>query len=669
MSVVDEYPSGHLNWGPSSDLYRVRTHPLEDPDQSSVPPADESRNPDQTPDNANAIANAKDKNKENDQGKDQGHDDGFLVDFRSPQAPGSGSGYDLDFEGGGGRGGKKRKVPGGAQLQLYGGSAVPGPGSGTEMDSQQGRQWEELDYEDDDESSERQPHASTKDGASHTNADGKTASKSADPASSGDTSNSAPGIFVRKNLNATKACYLREYRKGLFLRRKAAFITLYLDAHNVIKNSLSPNGTTSAGKSKPSAGTSSNIGTTTGSGLNGKFPDVSEFEKLLPVLDEIGLDAWSPDRPGWRDGDDKMEPVRWRRTKRTRAAHHRKPVERKGWMPEGSFEFEVECEASKTLRAKTRQQTALLRLANELRALILTANRSSTTITTTTTTTKTTSSSKPTVDDSQTDRDGLPSKTRRKLDQHKKSEPTSTRATGGDQAHTTLAAPSQAPVSTTSTLEQAQADDQAHAQSQPMSQAPSKDSTETSKGKKKPKKKKRSVLANQSNPHHVDNYRPSRTVSPHSDPYEPYSHHLSLFAPPSMPFLAVRPRTNFNPDGPFVVRPAEDDYICSFCEFDLYYGSEKSRRLAIRRRKREIKRKETIKNKARNVAEGRGKLNENDDEDDEDYGSGDEDEDEDDFADEKCQDDGHGRCTCGRSVKKPKPDKPKIEPEPPIQAG
>ncbi|OCF31564.1 hypothetical protein I316_06763 [Kwoniella heveanensis BCC8398] len=545
---------------------------------------------------------------------------------------------DLDIANGGGRGGKKRKIPGfeqtawemsmrmsdsagksadGQDDEHGNGHAIAQTSAGSQADAK-------LNGDPSSATTVNPSNSTAVTSGSDNTATGS--DKGSAPAEAGTGADlkesSAPAaeanaktgtVFVRQNLKALKASYLREYRKRLFLRRKAAFITLYLDAHNIINNTLPAPASATAAKTS-ATGSNSNHNSTSGSSVQpnkakpsamngiGKLPDVIEFEKLLPVLNDMGVECWSPDRPGWRDGDDKMQPVRWRRTKRTRAAH-RKPVERKGWMPEGSFEFEMECEASRALRAKMKQKTALLRLADELRDLILAANKS--TITTTTTTTMTT---------------------------------------------TTTPGPTPASPPPSENQLQTHAEAQAQAQSQPMSQAPSKDSTETSKGKKKPKKKKRSVLANQSNPHHVNNYRPSRTVSPHSDPYEPYSHHLSLFSPPSMAFLAARPRSSARPEQPFVVRPAEDDYICSFCEYDLYYGSEKSRRLAIRRRRREIKRKETIKNKARNVAEGRGKLNDEDD--DGDYVSGEEDDeyDEDDedgdaFADQACQDDGHGRCT------------------------
>ncbi len=80
------------------------------------------------------------------------------------------------------------------------------------------------------------------------------------------------------------------------------------------------------------------------------------------------------------------------------------------------------------------------------------------------------------------------------------------------------------------------------------------------------------------------------------------------------------------------VRPAEDDFICCFCEMALFFGTEKARKRAIRSMRAEIKRKETIKTKAKNVAEGKGTFRDDDDDDYDDY-------------DDCGDDDGHGRCT------------------------
>ncbi|WWC71501.1 uncharacterized protein I206_105459 [Kwoniella pini CBS 10737] len=427
------------------------------------------------------------------------------------------------------------------------------------------------------------------------------------------------GPLVRKKLRLSPARRLIQWKKELFVKRKANFITLYLDA----QTALSQTGITNQpnqNQTKPINDTKIPVINNTKSAIigesNGKinkstrktnFPDVSEFEKLLPALEDINISSWTPDRQGWKSNQPLL-PTTWRIPIYKRSLEKKKKVERKGWFPEGSFEFELETKASTSLRSKAKEQSALLKLANELRSLIITANKTTSLVTTTTTTTSTSA-------DIANEEDRLPSKTRRKLANKDTNIPTST--------------------STADPKEM----------SQPMSQR-------GNTNKKKPKKKKRSVLANQSNPHHVDNYRPSRTVSPHGDPYEPYASHMSLFNPPPIMFLATRPKrrvTNSNGEEVMMnmdIRPNEDDFICCFCEYDLYYSTEAQRKKAIRRRRKEIKRKELIKSKAKNVAEGEDEY---DDEEDDDAFAGD---------DGDCHgDDGHGRCTCGRRVKKQKPDK------------
>lgn len=104
-----------------------------------------------------------------------------------------------------------------------------------------------------------------------------------------------------------------------------------------------------------------------------------------------------------------------------------------------------------------------------------------------------------------------------------------------------------------------------------------------------------------------------------------------------MRFLSTRPRTRHpGPSGqPQPVRPSEEDYVCTFCEYTLFYGSEEARKRAIRARRRELRRKQTIKNRAKNVADGKGKGN---------LGREDDDWDEDEDGDagtEGC----HGRCS------------------------
>ena len=113
-----------------------------------------------------------------------------------------------------------------------------------------------------------------------------------------------------------------------------------------------------------------------------------------------------------------------------------------------------------------------------------------------------------------------------------------------------------------------------------------------------------------------------------------------MLFPPPMKFLAARPQRKTAPlpgqPAPVPIRPSEDEFTCCFCYYALYFGSEKLRKWAIRERRREIKRKDAIKQKAKNVAEGKGM---NDDEEEDDY-----DDDEDDMS---CEDDeDHDeRCT------------------------
>lgn len=140
----------------------------------------------------------------------------------------------------------------------------------------------------------------------------------------------------------------------------------------------------------------------------------------------------------------------------------------------------------------------------------------------------------------------------------------------------------------------------------------------TTKGRSK--KKKRSALANASNPHHLRNYIPSRL--PNSGPPPTISaaqaalqflgpaptRFLSAdFAPRSGPGApAMRKRTTAGgnlasaQDG--VVIP--DEWICSFCEYDLFYGSDASFRHGVRQRKKILRRRRRARERAARAASG-----------------------------------------------------------------
>ncbi|KZP01681.1 hypothetical protein CALVIDRAFT_532457 [Calocera viscosa TUFC12733] len=119
------------------------------------------------------------------------------------------------------------------------------------------------------------------------------------------------------------------------------------------------------------------------------------------------------------------------------------------------------------------------------------------------------------------------------------------------------------------------------------------------------KKKKRSAIANASNPHHFRNYVPSRL---------PYTSHPSgaaanaaslnlAFGPLPVEFLTapLPPRrgkpADLSHDVAAAVPPA-DEWICPFCDYDLFYGDEAKFRKAIRKRKRILRRRRRARERA-----------------------------------------------------------------------
>lgn len=148
-----------------------------------------------------------------------------------------------------------------------------------------------------------------------------------------------PQLFpLRYRSPRSKAATACSFRKALFLRRKAALITLYIDAQNAV------------------------IGGSAKLGPNGKSPlmDVPSFEKLMPSLEDLGMGDWPPDRPGWRtnwteenaeqgNGNGTalgrvktLEQWRTKFDQRQKEEKARKQLVRGGWFPEGSFEYERE---------------------------------------------------------------------------------------------------------------------------------------------------------------------------------------------------------------------------------------------------------------------------------------------------------------------------------------
>ncbi|KAL4252885.1 hypothetical protein ABKN59_003589 [Abortiporus biennis] len=126
------------------------------------------------------------------------------------------------------------------------------------------------------------------------------------------------------------------------------------------------------------------------------------------------------------------------------------------------------------------------------------------------------------------------------------------------------------------------------------------------------KKKKRSALANASNPHHLRNYVPSRL--PHAgqlNAAQSLANIQNLVSPLPMRFLSAdvppRRRSKQRNVAPIanLSNPA-DEWICPFCEFDLFYGDQHDFQRAVRNRKKILKRRRRARERAAAAASGAG---------------------------------------------------------------
>jgi len=130
------------------------------------------------------------------------------------------------------------------------------------------------------------------------------------------------------------------------------------------------------------------------------------------------------------------------------------------------------------------------------------------------------------------------------------------------------------------------------------------------------KKKKRSALANASNPHHLRNYVPSRL--PNSGPPPSANaaaiNQQNLISPLAIRFLSAQlaPRKQGSGDpGKYLTLTATsqltspgEEWICPLCEYDLFYGNEARFHRAVRNRKKILKRRRRAREKAAATASG-----------------------------------------------------------------
>lgn len=125
--------------------------------------------------------------------------------------------------------------------------------------------------------------------------------------------------------------------------------------------------------------------------------------------------------------------------------------------------------------------------------------------------------------------------------------------------------------------------------------------------KSQSKKKKRSALAIASNPHHRRNYVPSRLPqSGQANPAQAAANAQNYLGPPPFRFLSAEiPPSRKKNKGTAtptaqLTNPA-DEWICSFCEYKLFYGGDAEYRRAVRGRKKILRRRRRAERRAANV--------------------------------------------------------------------
>lgn len=125
------------------------------------------------------------------------------------------------------------------------------------------------------------------------------------------------------------------------------------------------------------------------------------------------------------------------------------------------------------------------------------------------------------------------------------------------------------------------------------------------------KKKKRSALANASNPHHLRNYVPSRL--PHSgqaNATQAGQNTQNLLSPLPLRFLSAdlpprRRKKSERPAAPVsTLANPTDEWICPFCEYSLFYGDEAGFQRALRSRKKILRRRRRARERAAAAASG-----------------------------------------------------------------
>ncbi|KAJ4479728.1 hypothetical protein C8J55DRAFT_536297 [Lentinula edodes] len=133
------------------------------------------------------------------------------------------------------------------------------------------------------------------------------------------------------------------------------------------------------------------------------------------------------------------------------------------------------------------------------------------------------------------------------------------------------------------------------------------------------KKKKRSALANASNPHHLRNYVPSRlpytagscppnansTNQANVNDLGPFPiRFLSAEIPPRRSNRSKRSQAQEQQQSSTSLTNPADEWLCVFCEYELFFGDEGEYLKALRRRKTVLKRRRRARERAAAAASG-----------------------------------------------------------------
>ncbi|KAF7289054.1 Glycosyltransferase family 2 protein [Mycena chlorophos] len=123
------------------------------------------------------------------------------------------------------------------------------------------------------------------------------------------------------------------------------------------------------------------------------------------------------------------------------------------------------------------------------------------------------------------------------------------------------------------------------------------------------KKKKRSALANASNPHHLRNYVPSRLPNSGVPNTNSGASNVGLWPLP-LRFLSADVPRGRNKTAPPAAATGEsltnpgDEWICAFCEYQLFYGDETAFKHAVKSRKKILRRRRRARERAAAAASG-----------------------------------------------------------------